>query len=81
MRFTVRDRPGILSSVAAAFAQEHIGINAVLQHPGWPSDRLPFVMTLEPCDEARLDRAMAVIERLDFHVQAPVVLPIFEGVV
>ena len=49
--------------------------------PGWPAERLPFVMTLEPCDEVRLNRAMADIGQLDFHVQPPVVLPIFEGVV
>jgi len=81
VRFTVRDRPGIIAAVADAFARQHISINAVLQHPGWPADRLPFVMTLERCDEARLDRAVAEINALDFHVQAPVVLPIFEGVV
>lgn len=81
VRFTVRDRPGIIAAVAEAFARQRISINAVLQHPGWPADRLPFVMTLEPCDEVRLDRAMADIGLLDFHVQPPVVLPIFEGVV
>jgi homoserine dehydrogenase len=79
VRFTVRDRPGIIAAVADAFARQHISINAVLQHPGWPADRLPFVMTLESCDEARLDRAIADINALDFHVQPPVVLPIFEG--
>ena len=81
VRFTVRDRPGIIAAVADAFARQHISINAVLQHPGWPADRLPFVMTLETCDEARLDRSVAEIQALDFHVQPPVVLPIFEGVV
>jgi homoserine dehydrogenase len=81
VRFTVRDRPGIIAAVAEAFARQHISINAVLQHPGWPKDRLPFVMTLESCDEARLDRAVAEIDALDFHVQPPVVLPIFEGAV
>lgn len=79
VRFTVRDRPGIIAAVADAFARQRISINAVLQHPGWPSDRLPFVMTLEPCDELRLDRALDDIRAFDFHVQPPVVLPIFEG--
>jgi homoserine dehydrogenase len=81
VRFTVRDRPGIIAAVADAFARQRISINAVLQHPGWPPDRLPFVMTLEPCDETRLDRALDVIRSLDFHAQPPVVLPLFEGVV
>jgi len=78
IRFTVDDRPGILAAVAAAFARQAIGINAVLQHPGQPKSRLPFVMTLEPCDERRLDAALAEIGTLDFHVQPPTVLPMFE---
>jgi homoserine dehydrogenase len=79
VRFTVADRPGILAAVAEAFASQEISINAVLQHPGWPQTKLPFVMTLEPCPEARLDAAMAEIARMDFHVQPPVVLPIVDA--
>jgi homoserine dehydrogenase len=79
IRFTVDDRPGILAAIAAAFARQAIGINAVLQHPGAPTSRLPFVMTLEPCDERRLDAALAEINTLDFHVQPPTVLPMFEA--
>jgi homoserine dehydrogenase len=79
VRFTVADRPGIIARVAEAFAKQDISINAVLQHPGMPADRLPFVMTLERCSETRLDAAMTDIARFDFHVQTPVVLPIFEG--
>jgi homoserine dehydrogenase len=79
VRFTVADRPGIVASVAEAFARQHISINAVLQHPGWPSTSLPFVMTLERCAEMKMDAAMSDIERMAFHVQPPVVLPIFEA--
>jgi len=76
VRFTVRDRPGIVAAVSSAFAREHVSINAVLQHPGWPASRLPFVMTIEPCDEQRLDRAISEISQLDFNVEPPIVLPI-----
>jgi homoserine dehydrogenase len=76
-RFVVRDRPGIIAAVADAFARQQISINAVLQHPGWPAERLPFVMTLERCDERRLDRALIEINRMDFHVQPAIVLPMF----
>ena len=37
-------------------------------------------MTLERCSETRLDAAMSEIATLDFHVQPPVVLPIFGNV-
>jgi homoserine dehydrogenase len=78
VRFTVADRPGIIAAVAEAFAAQQISINAVLQHPGCPSARLPFVMTLERCAEARLDAAMDAIAQMTFHVQPPVVLPMVE---
>jgi homoserine dehydrogenase len=78
-RFTVADRPGIIAAVAEAFARQRISINAVMQHPGWPSSKLPFAMTLEHCAELRMDAAMSDIEQMTFHVQPPVVLPMFDS--
>ena len=50
LRFVV-DRPGILASIAAALARQGINLDAVLQEPGYPKDALPFVITVEPCEE------------------------------
>lgn len=77
LRFVVRDRPGILAEIAAALAKYCIGIDAVLQKPGFPEEELSFVMTLEACDSALLHRALAEIARLDFHVKPPLCLPIY----
>ena len=46
VRFVVRDRPGIVAEVAATFAKYGIGIDALLQKPGYPRSALPFIMTL-----------------------------------
>ena len=54
-----------------------ISLDALLQKPGFPHSALPFVMTLEACDSAVLDRALEEIARLDFHVEPPLCLPIF----
>ncbi len=77
LRFVVRDRPGILAEIAAILAKYQIGIDAVLQKPGFPETELSFVMTLEACDSAVLQKALAEIARLDFHVKPPLCLPIF----
>lgn len=77
VRFTVRDRAGILANVSAAFARHDINIEAVLQLPHFTHDRLPFAMTLEACSESALDRALADVAPLDFNVQPPLSLPIF----
>jgi len=77
LRFVVRDRPGILAEIATVLAKYHIGIDAVLQKPGFPESELSFVMTLEACDSAVLHKALAEIARLDFHVKPPLCLPIY----
>jgi homoserine dehydrogenase len=77
LRFVVRDRPGIVAAIAAILASYQIGIDALLQKPGFPHSALWFVMTLEPCDSAVLHRALEEIAQLDFHVEPPLCLPIF----
>jgi homoserine dehydrogenase len=77
VRFTVRDRAGILAQVSAAFARYDINIEAVLQLPHFKHDRLPFAMTLEACSESALDRALADVAGFDFNVQPPLSLPMF----
>ena len=69
MRFTVRDRPGIIAAVGAAFARHAINLEAVLQLPEHSKDRLPFVTTLEPCAESLVARALAEISSLDWVVE------------
>jgi homoserine dehydrogenase len=76
VRFVVADRPGIIAALASVLSRYAIGIDAVLQKPGYPHSSLPFVMTLEPCNSAVLDRALKEIARLDFHIQPPLCLPI-----
>lgn len=78
IRFVVRDRPGIVASIAAVLAKYGVSLDAVLQKPGYPHDHLPFVMTLESCSSEVLSRALEEIARMDFHVEAPLCLPIFE---
>lgn len=77
LRFVVRDRPGIVASIAAILSKYEISLDALLQKPGFPHSALPFVMTLEACDSAVLNRALAEIARFDFHVEPPLCLPIF----
>ena len=77
LRFVVRDRPGILADIAVILAKYKIGIDAVLQKPGFPETALAFVMTLEACDSSVLDKALAEITKLDFHAEPPLCLPIY----
>lgn len=76
LRFVVRDRPGIVGSIATSLADQGINLDAVLQEPGYQKDALPFVITVEPCKEVALRMAIAIIVGEDFHSEPPLILPI-----
>jgi homoserine dehydrogenase len=79
VRFVVRDRPGIMSNIATALARQEINFDALLQEPGYPKEALPFVVTLEACEEIALEAALSEISTADFHHEPPVALPILVG--
>jgi homoserine dehydrogenase len=79
LRFVVKDRPGILASIAAALAKQDINLDAVLQEPGYPKDALPFVITIEPCEEPALAAAAKEIGAADYHAELPLALPMLLG--
>jgi homoserine dehydrogenase len=80
VRFTVADRPGIIASLASAFARHSINIDAILQEPGFPIGRRPFVVSLEPSPVSSIERAMNDLSTFEFHGEAPVALPVLSAV-
>jgi homoserine dehydrogenase len=79
LRFIVRDRPGILATLAGALERQGINVDAVLQEPGYPKDALPFVITVEPCEEPAVEAALAALVGVNFLAVAPLALPILAG--
>jgi hypothetical protein len=73
----VADRPGIIAALSAVFGRHDLNIDAILQQPGFPARRRPFVVTLEPSPSTAVNRAMTDVSQLDFHGEPPIVLPIF----
>lgn len=76
LRFLVRDRPGIIASLATILSQSDINIDSVLQKPGCPKTHLPFLITLEECKASLVEQALQQINSLDFLVQPCLHLPI-----
>ncbi len=76
LRFLVKDRPGIIASLATILAQSGINIDAVVQKPGCPKSHLPFLITLEECKASHVEEALGKINALDFLVQPCLHLPI-----
>src|SRR6266436_9429221 len=59
LRFLVKDRPGIIASLATILSQCGINIDAVVQKPGCPKSHLPFLITLEECKASLVEQALA----------------------
>ena len=77
LRFIVKDRPGIVASIAGELARFEINVDAVFQKPGYDKSHLPFVITVEACSGTKLAAALREISRSDFLVEAPLMLRIF----
>ncbi|WP_263368951.1 homoserine dehydrogenase [Edaphobacter bradus] len=76
LRFVVDDKPGIVSAIAGALAKVGANIDSLLQRPGYPKHKLPFVVTTEPCLTSTIEKAMNSIARLDCMLERPLCLQI-----
>jgi homoserine dehydrogenase len=76
LRFLVKDRPGIIATLATILSQSGINIDSVLQKPDCPKSHLPFLITLEECKASLVEQALQQIDKLDFLVQPCLHMPI-----
>ena len=76
LRFVVDDRPGIVSGIAGALARVGANIDSLLQRPGYPKHKLPFVITTEPCLTSTIERAVVAMAKMNCMLQPPLCLQI-----
>jgi homoserine dehydrogenase len=76
LRFVVDDKPGIVSGIAGALAKVGANIDSLLQRPGYPKHKLPFVITTEPCLTSTIEKAVATMAKMDCMLERPLCLQI-----
>jgi homoserine dehydrogenase len=76
LRFVVNDKPGIVYGIAGALAKVGANIDSLLQRPGHSKQRLPFVITTEPCLTSTVAKAVAAIAKMDCMLERPLCLQI-----
>ncbi|MEO6922977.1 MAG: homoserine dehydrogenase [Bryocella sp.] len=74
VRLIVKDKPGIVAAIAGSLAKVGVNIDSILQHRGHAGDRLPFVVTTEPCRHSTLAQAVEEMATMEFMVEAPLVM-------
>jgi homoserine dehydrogenase len=65
-----------VAAIAGALAKCGVNIDSLLQHRGHPEERLPFVVTTEPCSSSTLEKAVAEMAAMAFMVESPLCLEI-----
>jgi homoserine dehydrogenase len=78
LRFLVDDKPGIVSAISSALARVGANIDSLLQRPGYPKHRLPFVVTTEPCLTSTIEKAVASTTKMDCMLEPPLCLQILQ---
>ena len=76
LRLVVDDKPGIISAISGALAKFGVNIDSIVQRRGYPAQRLPFVVTTEPCLRSTVEAAVAEMAGMDALVAPPLVLEI-----
>jgi homoserine dehydrogenase len=74
LRFVVDDKPGIVSAISGALSKVGANIDSILQRPGYPKHRLPFVVTTEPCLTSTIEQAVRSIAKMDCMLEPPLCL-------
>ncbi len=74
LRFIVADEPGIVAAIAGVLAKHEVNIDSILQHRGHAAERLPFVVTTEPCLSSTLAAAVEEMAAMRFMVERPLCL-------
>lgn len=64
IRCMVVDRPGVMADMTAAFRDERVSIESLIQRARNPGDVVPVVMTTHETEEAAMRRALDRIGRL-----------------
>jgi homoserine dehydrogenase len=79
LRFIVDDKPGIVSAISGSLCQVGANIDSILQRPGYPKHRLPFVVTTEPCLTSTIAKALALIGKMDCMLEPPLCLQMLDA--
>jgi homoserine dehydrogenase len=78
LRFFIKDRPGIISTLAQILGKSKINIDLVLQENWADRSNYPFVITVEPTLFSSMQEAIEEMKKLDFNRADPLALPVLK---
>lgn len=76
VRLTVLDQPGIFADVATALKDNAVSMESILQHGRAPGEAVQVVLTLHETEEAKTNRVIETISKMEGVLEEPVIIRI-----
>lgn len=76
IRLMVVDQPGVIADITAAFRDERISLESMLQRGRDPGEAVPIVLVTHEIEEAAMTSALEKIQKLDTVLEPPCMIRI-----
>jgi len=76
VRLMVADRPGVIADITAAFRDEKVSIESMIQRSRSTTEAVPVILNTHDCKEYEMQRALSNISTLDSVIEEPTMIRI-----
>ena len=76
VRLMVADRPGVIADITAAFRDEKVSIESMIQRSRSTTEAVPVILNMHDCKEYEMQRALSNISTLDSVIEEPTMIRI-----
>ena len=76
VRLMVADRPGVIADITAAFRDENVSIESMIQRSRSTTEAVPVILNLHDCKESEIQRALSKISTLNTVIEQPTMIRI-----
>jgi homoserine dehydrogenase len=72
----VADRPGVIADITAAFRDEKVSIESMIQRSRSTTEAVPVILNTHDCKEYEMQGALSNISTLDSVIEEPTMIRI-----
>jgi homoserine dehydrogenase len=76
VRLMVADRPGVIADITAAFRDEKVSIESMIQRSRSTTEAVPVILILHDCKESEMQKALSKISALNTVIEKPTMIRI-----
>ena len=76
VRLMVADRPGVIADITAAFRDEKVSIESMIQRSRSTTEAVPVILILHDCKESEMQKALSKISTLNTVIEKPTMIRI-----